>query len=88
MKSKWSAAEAKRMITDAEKSLKDFHPQTRQALKIIFMNVQEGLRVSYHGFPISCEKVVAKELRGLGYEVISHKTHVGYDLIKYEVRVV
>lgn len=89
MRSKWSSTNAKKMYTEAERSLKVFHPDTRKAIKIIFAVLTENhQKISYHGFHEATHKIVTKELRELGYEVINHKTYAGIDLIKHEVRIV
>lgn len=89
MRSRWSSANAKKMADEADKSFKDLHPDTRQAIKTIFdMITAYSQRISYHGFSEGNQKIVVKELRALGYEVINHKSYAGIGMIKYEVRVV
>lgn len=88
MRSRWSAANAKKLAAEYKKSIKGLHPETVKVIRSIFVNIEIGNRVSYHGVTSDFQVRVVKELKSLGYKVICHGTMYAPDMVKYEVQVV
>lgn len=88
MRSRWSSKNAKKLASEYDRSVKNFHPETIRVVRAIFENIKIGNRVSWHGITQDFQVRVCKELKALGYEVVCHGTMYSPDTVKYEVRVV